>query len=42
MDRTPATTRVPDWSKTNTDELLAWAGLAGEEIEAMRADGVIG
>ena len=32
---------VPDWSKTNTDELLVEAGLAAEDVQRMRDDGVV-
>lgn len=42
MNRPDGTVDVPDWSNTHTDDLLQWAGVAADDIEAMRADGVIG
>ena len=42
MDRGEGPVEVPDWSRTQTEELLAWAGVAADDIETMRADGVIG
>lgn len=42
MDRPAGPVSVPDWSKTNTDELLAEAGISSEAIAKMREDGVIG
>lgn len=42
MDRHEGPVEVPDWSRTQTEELLAWAGVAADDIETMRADGVIG
>lgn len=42
MDRPSEPVTVPDWSKTNTDELLAEAGLSSDEIAKMRDEGVIG
>ena len=32
---------VPDWSKTDTADLLAEAGVQLEEIEAMRDEGIV-
>ncbi|MDG2303398.1 MAG: CaiB/BaiF CoA-transferase family protein [Candidatus Binatia bacterium] len=42
MDRPTEPVPVPDWSKTNTDELLAEAGIASDEIQKMRDEGIIG
>lgn len=42
MDRPEGPVSVPDWSKTNTDELLAEAGVSADEIRKMRDDGIIG
>ncbi len=42
MDRPDGPVEVPDWSKTNTDDLLAEAGVAPDEIRRMRDDGIIG
>ena len=32
---------VPDWSQTNTVDVLAEAGIGVEEIEAMRDEGIV-
>ena len=42
MERPTGPVPVPDWSQTNTDELLAEAGLSSDAIARMRADGIIG
>lgn len=42
MDKPTKPVPVPDWSKTNTDELLAEAGLPAAEIQKMRDKGIIG
>lgn len=42
MERPDGPVRVPDWSRTNTDELLAEAGVGADAIAKMREDGVIG
>ena len=41
MRRPEESVPVPDWSRTNTEELLAEAGLGAEEIAAMRDEGVV-
>lgn len=42
MERPVGPVRVPDWSQTNTDELLAEVGIAADAIAKMREDGIIG
>ncbi len=42
MERPDGPVRVPDWSQTNTDELLAEVGITADAIAKMREDGVIG
>jgi len=41
MRRPKGAVKVPEWSRTNTEELLAEAGLATEEISAMRDEGIV-
>ena len=41
MRRSGEPTTVPDWTRTDTAELLAEAGLAADEIERLRDDGVV-
>jgi hypothetical protein len=41
MRRSAEPVAVPDWTKTDTAELLAEAGLAADEIERLRDDGVV-
>jgi len=42
MERPAGKVEVPDWSKTNTDEILAEAGISSDEIQKMRDAGIIG
>lgn len=42
MERPTGPVPVPDWSQTNTDDLLTEAGLSSDAIARMRADGIIG
>ena len=41
MRRSAEPVAVPDWTKTDTVELLAEAGLAADEIERLRDDGIV-
>jgi len=41
MRRPEAALPVPDWSQTNTQDVLEEAGLGVEEIEAMRDEGIV-
>ena len=41
MRRSAEPVAVPDWTKTDTAELLAEAGLAADEIKRLRDDGVV-
>ncbi|MDX1649675.1 MAG: CoA transferase, partial [Myxococcota bacterium] len=41
MPRPQEPVRVPDASRTDTEELLAAAGVPGEEIAKLRAEGVV-
>lgn len=42
MERPTAPVPVPDWSRTNTEDLLAEAGVSAEAIAQMREAGIIG
>ncbi len=42
MERPEGPVEVPDWSRTNTETLLAEAGVAPDEIRRLKEEGIIG